>query len=186
MKARILLPVSLGLVLSVGACTRSADTRINSASAAGNQEVQLMAEGLTTGSRGLHHSNIINFGAPRAQVEAAIRGAIGAPTAGGRNADCPTGTVDYVTFGALNLNFENGRFVGWVVDGAGNPELETYHGLSVGDRRSELDGDAEITVDENSTLGTELVVDGVGALLDGAGPNGRVTTLFSGVTCFAR
>jgi hypothetical protein len=184
MKTKILL--AIGLALSATACSRMTNGDVNSVSGAeGNQEVELASGGLSTGSQGLHHANMIEFGSAKNDVVAQISAILGRPTTG-RNAECPTGAVDYAQYGPLQLNFENGRFAGWVVEHEGGPLLESYHGLSVGDRRSELDGDVEIEVQANSTLGTELSINGIGALLDGSGPNSKVTTLFAGTTCFAR
>lgn len=185
MKIRTLSLVC-ALALGAAACSHTSDGGVNGPSA-GNQNVQLTGGGLTTGSRGLHHANIIEFGAPRAQVLAQLTPILGRHQTG-RNTDCPTGTVDTASYGALNLNFQDGRFAGWVVDGRdGGREFETYHGFKVGDRRGDLDSDlAEVVEQEEPTLGPEITAYGVGALLDRAGPDGRVTTVFSGITCFAR
>jgi hypothetical protein len=129
---------------------------------------------------------LLQFGASRANVVSQLSGILGSPSRTGRNADCPSGPVDFVSFGALDLHFEGGLFTGWVIDEAGKPELQSYHGLSVGDRRDGLDADADIEVDANSSLGTELSFNGIGVLLSGPRAADRVTTLFSGTTCFAR
>ena len=179
------LAVAVAFV-GTSACVRSTDQAVNSAGAPGSLEVELTQGGLSTGQRGLHHSGMVEFGQPRAEVVAAISAALGRPSATGRNTDCPTGAVDYVSYGPLDLHFENGRFAGWVMDGAANPPIESYQGLRVGLLRSELDGDSEVVVDNDSTLGTELSVDGIGAILSGPGQNARIKTLFAGVTCFAR
>ncbi len=173
------------LLLGLAACSRSTDTPVNSAAGGGRQEVQLTADGLTTGSRGLHHANVIPFGAPRGDVVRQLTAIHGRPKLG-RNAECPNGPVDYASFGGLDLHFQDDRFVGWVAERESGPSFETYRGLSVGDRRSEIDGDSEVSVQAESSLGTELTIDGVGAIFSGGGGNDRVTTLFSGVTCFAR
>ena len=207
MKRIALLPLVAALA-ATGACARSSDAA--NAQAGGNttsvgakpveqpaskragdamaaaQSVELIGNGLTTGSRGLHHSNIVEFGQPRATVIASIAAALGKPTATGSNADCPSGPVDYASFGPLDLHFEDDRFAGWVIDEAGGPEIESRNGLSFGDRRSELDGDAKVETVRDSTLGHELSVDGVGVLMSGPGPSDRVENLFAGVTCFAR
>jgi hypothetical protein len=49
-----------------------------------------------------------------------------------------------------------------------------------------LDADAEIKVMRDSTLGTELSVNGIGVLMSGPKATDRVVNLFAGVTCFAR
>lgn len=186
MKKNALVPLMLAFA-ATGAC-RSSDLGVRSAGAAEHpgQSVGLTKGGLTTGSVGLHHSTLIEFGEPRAQVISKLQAALGGPSAQGRNEDCPNGPVDFLSYGPMDLHFTNGRFVGWVIDEAGAPEFESYRGLSFGDRRSDLDGDAEIEVMSDSTLGTELTVDGIGVLMSGPGQSDRVENLFAGVTCFAR
>lgn len=210
MKTRLIVSVALSCVLTV-ACARGGNVSraatnapvaaptANAAMApaaapgnngqaqapAGNQEMELIGEGFSSGSRGLHHSNMITFGQPQAQVVQQVSAILGQPSQTGRNADCPTGAVDFVNYGSLGLHFEGGRFVGWVLDGP-SPALESYHGLAVGMRRSALADELAAEVDANSTLGTEVTVNGIGALLSGAGADARVTSLFTGVTCFAR
>lgn len=189
MKKIALVPLVLALA-ATAACTRSTDTPINSAGSSDDhpgQSIELIEGGFTTGSRGLHHSNLIEFGAPRAAVVSELSGVLGSPTRTGRNAECPSGPVDFVSFGALDLHFEDGKFTGWVIDEAGEPELESYHGLSFGAQRSELDGgDMDVEVVPDSSLGTELIVNGIGVLMSGPGQADRVENLFSGTTCFAR
>ena len=210
MKTRLIVTVALGCVLAT-ACARggNASQPANNAAVpapaanavapaatnnvqaqtqapeAGGQELELIGDGFSSGSPGLHHSNMINFGQPQAQVVEQVSGALGQPSATGRNADCPSGAVDFVSYGALDLHFEGGRFTGWVLDGP-SPALQSYHGLAIGARRSALADELEAEPVANSTLGTEVTVNGIGVLLSGAGPDARVTNLFSGVTCFAR
>ena len=188
MKKIALVPLVLVLA-ATAACTRSTDTALNSAGSQEHpgQKVELVEDGFTTGSVGLHHANLVTFGQPRAKVIKEISDVLGRPTGRGRNAECPSGPVDWASFGALDLHFEGGRFAGWVIDEAGAPELESYHGLSFGDDRREVEGsDMEVEPVSDSTLGTELVVDGIGVLMSGPGQTDRVTNLFAGVTCFAR
>lgn len=153
--------------------------------AAGAQSIELTGEGFSSGAVGLHHSNMIGFGQPQAQVVEQVTAILGQPSATGRNADCPSGAVDFVSYGSLDLHFEGGRFAGWVLDGP-SPALESYHGLRVGLERSALADELAAEPVANSTLGNEVTVNGVGALLSGPTANARVTNLFSGVTCFAR
>jgi hypothetical protein len=188
MKKIALAPLVLALAMA-SACTRSTDTAISSAGSDEHpgQSVELVEGGFSIGSKGLHHADIIAFGEPRGKVIADLSGALGRPTATGRNTDCPSGPVDWVSFGPLDLHFEGGRFVGWVIDEEGEPKLESYHGLSFGDRRSDVDGsDMDVEVVPDSSLGTELIVNGIGVLMSGPRQSDTVTNLFSGTTCFAR
>jgi hypothetical protein len=85
--------------------------------------------------------------------------------------------MDFVTFRGLQLGFQNGRLVGWSL-GEAQPALRTARGLSIGAPRSALGG-AE--VDEDSSLGPEFEVDGVGGILDAHGT--RIEALWAGMTC---
>jgi hypothetical protein len=157
-----------------------------SAQATNGLELRLVEDGFATGHPGLHSSGSIEFGQPKDQVIAAVAAIRGRPTAG-RNAECPSGAVDYASFGPLDLHFQDGKFAGWVLDGAANPPIENEWGVAIGKRRSEIgDGDRDPPRFEQTSLGPEFSVEGIGGMLDGNTPNARVTTLFSGVSCFAR
>ena len=208
MKARLIVTLALGCAMTV-ACARggNASQPANNASAAapaanvaapvagnnvqaaapaaGGQEMELTGEGFSSGARGLHHANMISFGQPQAQVVEQVSAILGQPSATGRNADCPSGAVDVVSYGSLDLHFESGRFAGWVLDGP-SPALQSYHGLAIGARRSALADELAAEPVADSTLGNEVTVNGIGALLSGPGADAQVTNLFTGVTCFAR
>lgn len=209
MKTKLLVSLALGCALTIG-CSKAGNNSqtankaaapaagnaatpaiANNAQAAtaepaaGTPQIELIANGFSSGVTGVHHSNMITFEQPQAEVVSQVTAILGQPTATGRNTDCPSGASDFVRYGALTMNFEEGRFAGWVLDGT-QPALSSYHGLAVGVRRSALIDELAAEVDANSTLGTEVDVNGIGALLSGSGPDATVTTLFSGVTCFAR
>jgi hypothetical protein len=150
-------------------------------------ELRLGREALLAGQPGLDASATLAFGRSRHQVVDAVAAIRGPPTATGRNAECPSGAVDYARFGSLTLHFDESGFAGWVVDGAAQPPLRTEQGIGIGSRRSELGkGDQEGPTVENGSLGPEFSLNGIGGILDGDGHNARITSLFSGVTCFAR
>jgi hypothetical protein len=119
----------------------------------------------------------IAFGMARAEAVAAARAAFGTPTHTGRNDECGEGPMDFVSFGDLQLAFQDDRLAGWSLSGA-SPPLRTAGGLTVGSPRDAL-GEAEI--DEESTLGPEFEVDGVGGILDRQGR--AVEALWAGYTC---
>jgi hypothetical protein len=150
------------------------------------QQLHLAEGGFTSGSPGLHHANLIEFGQSQAEVTQALTEILGPPQTG-RNGDCPDGPVEYANFGELGVHFRDGKFVGWVLDGEMSPVLESYQGIRIGMQRSGLSaGDGDPPTFEQSSLGSEFTADGISGLLEGSGANARVKTLFSGVTCFAR
>ena len=151
------------------------------------QQLHLAQGGFTSGSVGLHHANLISFGQSQAEVTKALSDILGAPSRTGRNAECPDGAVEFASFGTLDVHFQGGKFVGWVLDGQMNPELESYQGLMIGQARSEISaGDGDEPTFEKSSLGAEFQSEGIGGMLSGNGPDAKVTSLFAGVTCFAR
>ncbi|HEY0114821.1 MAG TPA: hypothetical protein VGB54_03780 [Allosphingosinicella sp.] len=151
------------------------------------QELRLTGNGLATASPGLHSSGQLAFGQAREEVLAAVTATRGRPTASGRNAECPSGPVEFAEFGPLALHFENGRFAGWVLEAAATPPIEEEYGLAIGTTRADLqESDQGPATFENGSLGPEFDFNGIGGLLDGPGSQAKVKTLFAGVTCFAR
>ena len=84
--------------------------------------------------------------------------------------------MDFVSFGDLQLGFQQGKFAGWSLSGT-KPALRTAGGLTVGAPRSAL-GDAP--VDEQSSIGPEFDIGGVGGFLD---DQNRVMSLWAGYPC---
>lgn len=183
---KILLPLALIALAGTAACSRTTEGSVRSAGQVGSMQIVLGSEALLTGQVGLHAGNAMPFGTAQAELISAITAIRGRPTEVGTNPDCPTGAVQFAAWGPFFVHFDEGRFVGWVLDGATNPPITNDRGLAVGVRRDALDADAEIVVDTESTLGAEISVDGIGAILESAAPNARIQTLFSGITCFAR
>lgn len=126
----------------------------------------------------------IAFGTAQAATLAALA-AHGTPQQG-RNADCPAGAVDYATWpDGLQLVFQDGAFAGWSLDGRRAPKLTTLSGVGIGSTRAAIAAANTVTVTEGS-LGTEFAIGDMGGLLDGTGPQAKVTDLWAGVTCIAR
>ena len=117
------------------------------------------------------------FGTPRDRAVEAARAAFGPPTGREHNDECGEGPMDFVSFGHLQLGFQEGRLVGWSIDDP-QPDLRTAGGLHVGAPRSAL---GSIEVDEESSLGAEFFVDDVGGILDEQGA--RILALWAGAVC---
>jgi hypothetical protein len=127
------------------------------------------------GSRGLGPG--LAFGMARAEAVAAATAAFGAPSGSGHNEECGEGPMDFVSFDGLQLGFQEGRLAGWSMSG-GRPPLRTARGIGIGSLRSALGG---VAVDEESSLGPEFDIDGVGGILDESGA--RVVALWAGLPC---
>ncbi len=123
----------------------------------------------------------IPFGTPRERVLAVL--AFRGPPGTGRNADCG---VDYANWpDGLGLHFQGGKFVGWTLDGRAAGALGTAGSIGPGSTRRALD-DTHVARHFTSTLGEEFVVGDFAGLLDGKGPDAKITNMWSGVSCAAR
>lgn len=178
--------VATGLVLA--ACGRAEDAAASNAAAGADLPANAAASGAnsaaeaapqaaptyTLAGNGLAPG--LTFGLPQARAVELATVAFGAPT-GREHVDCPAGPMDFVNFQDLQLNFEEGRFTGWSLQGP-RPQLRTAGGLSVGAPRSAL-GDSEISEDEGFGPGfSEGEVSGV---LDEQGT--RIAGLSAGSIC---
>jgi hypothetical protein len=119
----------------------------------------------------------LRFSMPRAAAIAIASRAFGAPTGSEHNDDCGEGPMDFTKFHGLWLGFQNGRLVGWLIDQT-QPALHTAGGLAVGAPRRAL-GNAQ--VDEESGVGPEFEVNGIGGVLDEHGT--WIASRWPGQTC---
>lgn len=127
----------------------------------------LAADGLSPG---------LTFGMGRDEAVKAAAARFGAPSREEHNDECGEGPMDFVHFADLQLGFQEGKFAGWSLSGA-TPVLKTAGGIGIGTPRSAL-GDRP--VDEESSIGPEFDVDGVGGFL---GEDGSVMALWAGLPC---
>ena len=152
--------------------------------ASAQPEVQMHAEGLRLAPASPGEANLA-FGAAQSDVLARL-GPLGTAQVSA-NAECGAGPMEIAEFpNGLSLLFQEGRFVGWSIDGRTGNRLATTAGIGTGSTRAELDAAYPGATIEESTLGQEFGADGIGGLLDGAGPDARVTALWAGTTCMFR
>ncbi|HEX8654266.1 MAG TPA: hypothetical protein VF693_03470 [Allosphingosinicella sp.] len=147
----------------------------SNAAAAANVPAPAATPSYVLAGRGLEPG--LAFGMTRERAVAAATAAFGPPTAREHNDECGEGPMDFVSFGGLQLGFQEGRLAGWSLSQA-RPPLRTARGVGIGSPRSAL-GNAEI--DEESSLGPEFAIDGVGGILDQSGA--RVEALWAGLPC---
>lgn len=185
-----LIPV-LALALALAACDRPAATpaaparpAAPAAPAAMPLRLALAPDGLNAIVAATGSSQLLAFSRAKSQTLITMTRVEPAPGQESANAECGAGPMSFVAWpDGLTLLFQDERFVGWTVD---KPGLTTMDGIGVGSTRAELLSARPGTTVEESTLGTEFTVGDMGGLLDGKGPDAKITTLWAGVTCMFR
>ena len=127
----------------------------------------------------------IPFGTAQATVIAAVAASTSRPApAVTTNEECGAGPIQFVEFhNGLQLLFQNNTFQGWFIDKAG---LTTADGMGVGSTRASAEGSRTIEMVADSTLEGEFTSGDLGGFLSAATPQGTVTSLYAGLTCFFR
>lgn len=126
------------------------------------------------------------FGMPEAQILASLERVRG-PAAKGVNEDCGAGPVQYANWpDGLSVVFQNGEFAGWGLDRRASGALTTANGVGPGTTRSVLEESFGSVTVRNTSLGTEFAAGDIFGVLDGAGPEARITDMWAGVSCVAR
>lgn len=128
----------------------------------------------------------LRFGASRQEVDEAMERAFGSAPERSSNAECGAGPMDFSQFGPLQLGYLDGRFAGWFL-GKG-PDVATSDGVAPG--VTTLEGLArERKVDRlDTTLEGEFqyTTADYGTITGFAEPDGSISGLAAGVTCFFR
>jgi hypothetical protein len=123
------------------------------------------------------------FGMARDVVVPMVIAALGKPTDTGRNEECGQGPLDFADFkGGLSLSFQDGKFVGWDLDGRDKGPYATAAGIGIGSTLKQMRDVTTVTVEE-STLGTEFAAGGLGGLLSADAADGKVEHLWAGSIC---
>ena len=126
---------------------------------------------------------LIPFDIPRADAELAIGNVQGAQVGKGSSSECGAGTVDYTSYeNDLQLTFQDGKFVGWTINGTASP-LRTAKGIGLGSPRQSLDAAYDDATAEDSSLGLLFSAGGFVGILDQDGIEGIVTDIWAGTVC---
>ena len=190
--------LALAALVAVAACDRTqtpapAETAAPAATPAADTDTgpSVSDEGLAIEAEGLRlfddsgAARAIPFGTPQATAIAAVAASVGgaAPEVT-TNSECGAGPTQFAEFSnGLQLLFQGGTFQGWFVDKAG---MTTADGMGVGSTRASIEESRTIEMQEDSTLGAEFNSGDVGGFLTAATPQGTVTSLYAGLTCFFR
>lgn len=198
MTLKSLLPLGLALAAATAACSHAAATAAPADAQPGETDagepdglivgnLRLSSDGLAAGMPGLHTNRSFRFGMSRAAIVAAIAQMRSWETPSEASGECGAGPMEFVRFGTLTLNIQNGLFVGWSLDGPrGTAPIEEEYGLGIGAGRDDLDPmDGEVRI-ETTTLGVEFDSGGIHGLLSSNAPDAVVTHLWAGTSCHFR
>ncbi|MBX3563945.1 MAG: hypothetical protein KF730_05130 [Sphingomonas sp.] len=129
----------------------------------------------------------VTFGMGKETATTMVSSALGNPIEQEANQDCGAGKLDYAAFReGLSLYFQDGKFVGWDLDGRENGKFQTANGIGIGMTRKALEAAAGKVTVEESTIGQEFMIGEMSGLLSSAAADGKVTNLWAGATCIAR
>jgi len=190
--------LALAALVAVAACDRNATPApaetaapVTTPAAATDAGPTVSTGGLAIEAEGLRlfddtgAARAIPFGTPQATAIAAVAASVGgaAPEVT-TNSECGAGPVQFAEFSnGLQLAFQNDQFQGWFVDEAG---VTTVDGMGVGSTRALIAESRTVEMQEDSTLGAEFSSGDVGGFLTNTTPQGTVTSLYAGLTCFFR
>lgn len=128
-------------------------------------------------------AQLLPFGTQRDKAESAIGVMLAPPMKRGSSSECSAGTVGYTQFrNGLQTTFQDGKFVGWTINGAASP-LKTAKGIGLGSPRQSLDAAYPDVTVEDSSLGLLFGASGLTGLLDQDGIEGIVTDIWAGTVC---
>lgn len=146
--------------------------------------LELTGQGLTiTGPLG----TTLAFGSPRAAAEAETARLVGLAEGRTENDECGAGPMQFTAYpGGLTLNFQDGKLVGWLLEG--DAPAVTDRGVGIGDPIREFAQSHSAEALADSTLGNEYYSQdsGIGAIGGEGDKSERVAILFAGLNCFFR
>ncbi|MEZ0243358.1 MAG: hypothetical protein ACAH11_08295 [Sphingomonas sp.] len=124
------------------------------------------------------------FGVSRDIAVPIVSAVLGKPVDTARNGECGQGPMEFVTFkGGLDLEFQDGKFVGWSLDGREKGGYTTMNGIGIGSSLRDLRGAFSGVTVENSSLGDEFSAGDLGGLLTSLKPDAKITAMWAGSVC---
>jgi hypothetical protein len=129
------------------------------------------------------------FGAARGEVDALAERMFGPADERTRFDECGAGPMEFSRYGALTLNFLDGKLVGWLA--REGPQVVTSDGIRPGTFMRDLKVARSARMIPDSTLEGEfdyLAADGhpIGGFVVGEGRDAKIASLYAGVNCFFR
>lgn len=138
--------------------------------------------GFVVGSASIRH---VPFGSSSTTLRTALTTALG-PLQTDVQPECGQGPRTSFSRSGFSVLIAGSRFVGWTEQG-GAPRRTTADGIGVGSSLSALRASFGTVTLSRTSLGDEWASPGpIAGLIDGRTPTSRVTTIYSGETCFFR
>lgn len=126
------------------------------------------------------------FAMSRESAVPLVEAALGPHTGQGTNPECGAGPLENVDFnGGLSLFFQDGKFVGWNIDGRNGSPYHTASGIGIGSTLEQLRAKGDVAVQDTS-LGVEFTAGEISGLASANNPDGKITSLWAGTTCAFR
>lgn len=177
-----MLSLAGAISIALGACGDSDAPPPTEPALATAAETPVTAPGPILGGEGLTlGASTAAFGAPAADVVAAVSAAMGSEPTRTANSDCPTGaTEDFAWGDKLAILTRDGAFIGWHSSEAGPA---TAAGVRTGDTRAKAEAAPGFETMESPFEQTLFTVDGVFGFLNA--DNQSIGVLYAGDTCIA-
>ena len=144
----------------------------------------LLPDGLMV-ARGEGPVSVLRFGERQEVVVAALRADFGRPRESD-NGQCEAGAMRFADFGAIKVNFVDGKFVGWFAESGKG--LNAGDGVSPGMTFDQLEKfGAKRALDSTLDGEFDLTRPGGGSVMGGfLGADGKARSLYAGANCFFR
>ncbi len=138
--------------------------------------------GFVVGPASIRH---VRFGSSSTTLRTALTAALG-PLQTDVQSECGQGPRTSFSRNGFSVLIAGSRFVGWTEQG-GTPRRTTGDGIGVGSTLSALRASFGTVTLSRTSLGDEWASPGpIAGLISGRRPTSRVTTIYSGETCFFR
>ncbi|MXO50281.1 hypothetical protein GRI42_03070 [Erythrobacter gaetbuli] len=127
---------------------------------------------------------VLRFGSPRADVEKLAESAWGTAGETSRQEECGAGPMDFVSYGPLQLAFQDDKFSGWFLQtGEG---VATSDGIRPGVTIDALKSERQVREIESTLPGEFEYTTGDFGTIRGFSEQGTITGLQAGLSCFFR
>lgn len=138
--------------------------------------------GFVVGAASIRH---VQFGSSATMVRTALTAALG-PLQTDVQSECGQGPRTSFSRNGFSVLIAGSKFVGWTEQG-GAPRRTTGDGIGVGSTLTALRASFGTVTLSRTSLGEEWAGPGpIAGLISGSQPSSRVTTIYSGETCFFR